>query len=45
MAGCYGSDPEDKHWENKLVDHADDDKCENCGAHLENCACGYNEDF
>lgn len=35
MAGCYGDDPEDKYFENRLMDHLDQyDKiyCDWCGA-------------
>ena len=34
MAGCYGSDPEDRYHENRLIQHLetqDINKCDQCG--------------
>ena len=33
MSGCYGSDPEDQHFENKLLEHTDPEvECPDCGS-------------
>lgn len=38
MAGCFGSDPEDRHFENQLLNHLDGEYC------CEKCECTVEED-
>ena len=36
MSGCYGNSPEDKYFENKLLNELDEEyKCAKCGGYFE----------
>lgn len=46
MSGCYGGDPEDRYFEDKLLNFLDEnetDLCLSCGAYIDQCD-GHNED-
>lgn len=30
MAGCYGSDPEDRYWENRFINECENSVCTDC---------------
>lgn len=36
MSGCYGNSPEDKYFENKMLNELSDEyQCANCGGYFE----------
>lgn len=42
MAGIYGSDPEDRYFEQQLMDYLDDEcepVCEGCEEYEKDCVC------
>lgn len=43
MSGCYGNDPEDRYWSNRLDDYLDsicpDDGCPDCLEIQDECEC------
>lgn len=41
MSGCFGSDPEDRFFEAKLLQHLD--HCEDCGKLWDFCQCDMDE--